>query len=180
MAPSDQDVIERVRSGDTEAFAVLVERYHGRCMRYALHMVGDPALAQDLVQECFLRAFRSLGSYQDRSRFDRWLLSILANRARTEAIRRSRHFQRTSLLVPGGNGDRAVAEEAADPFLRARVRDAVGRLSPALREAVILRFVEELSYVEMSQVTGLGESALKMRVARAREALRRELEGLDS
>ena len=177
MTSSDGDVIERVRSGDTEAFGTLVERYHGRCMRYALHMIGDESVAQDLVQDAFLRAFRALDSYDHEGRFDRWLLSIVANRARTEAVRRSRNRGRTVGLDALGSRS-TEAGPLRDPLLRRRLHDALGKLQPALREAVLLYYVEDMTYAEMADLTGAGESALKMRVSRARRALREMLKGL--
>ena len=180
MMQSDGDVLARVRNGDTEAFGVLVQRYYSRCLRYALHMVGDPELAQDLVQETMVRAYSALATYRHEDRFDRWLLAILANRARTAAARRGRDDLRlvhvrpesaTALQLHTTNGH-------GDPLLRARLDDAMRALSPTLREAILLRFVEGLSHDEIAEMTGVGPSAIRMRVKRAREQLREHLGGL--
>src|SRR5919107_2807485 len=88
--PTDADVVERVLGGDTEAYAVLVRRYHGRCLRYAERILRNHADAEDAVQETFLRAYDALGRYEERSRFAAWLFRILVNQCRAAAARRGR------------------------------------------------------------------------------------------
>jgi len=167
---TDADVVRRVRGGDTAAFAVLVARYRDRLGRYAVHMLGDREDAEEAVQDAFVRAYRSLAGC-DAERFGRWLFGILVNRCRTAGGRASRRHR---LFV---RDDHALAHTAAaDPAQRAdwddTVRWALGRLAPVLREAFLLKHVEDLEYDEMARLTGAGVSALKMRVKRACERLR--------
>src|SRR5690348_1977323 len=87
---SDAAVIGRVRSGERDAFALLVERYHARCVRLAQRLLADPDEAEDAVQDAFIRAYRSLDRYEERERFGAWLLCIVANRCRSASARAAR------------------------------------------------------------------------------------------
>jgi len=167
---TDADIVRRVRAGDTAAFAVLVARYRDRLGRYAVHMLGDREDAEEALQDTFVRAYRSLARCEE-ERFGRWVFGILVNRCRTagrRASRRHRMFVRDDVSLA-----RTPAPETAD---RAdwdeTVRWALGRLAPVLREAFLLKHVEDMEYEEMARYTGVGVSALKMRVKRACDRLR--------
>jgi RNA polymerase sigma-70 factor (ECF subfamily) len=168
---SDAEIVRRVRDGDTAAFAVLVARYRDRLGRYAVHMLGDRGDAEEALQDAFVRAYRSLARCREDGQFGPWLFGILVNRCRTagrRAARRNRMFVRDEVSL-----ERASAPETSD---RAEwddtVRWAMERLAPPLREAFLLKHVEDMEYEEMSKLTSTGVSALKMRVMRAREQLR--------
>src|SRR5665213_1086700 len=90
MVISDAAVVSRIREGESDAFALLFERYYERCARLAMRLLGDPDEAADAVQDAFIRAYLSLDSYQERDRFGSWLMCIVANRCRsaTDAARR--------------------------------------------------------------------------------------------
>lgn len=137
-------------------------------------MLGNRPDAEDAVQETFLRAYRSLGSYREHGRFRGWLFRILVNRCRSAARVRSRWQWLTgeSADVRGiptaGSTDSAVMGLAA-------VERALGCLPESQREAFLLKYVEEWTYEEMAEFIGASVSALKMRVARARHELRNQL-----
>ena len=168
-AAADAALVRRVLAGDAETFGVLVDRHHARCLRLAAHLLGDPADAEDAVQEALLRAYRHLGRYREQERFGAWLTRIVVNQCRTERARARRP------LPPGV--DWADAARAADHPADARARrealaHALGRLPDEQREAVVLRYAGELSYAEMAAATGATAAALKMRVKRACGRLR--------
>jgi RNA polymerase sigma-70 factor, ECF subfamily len=170
---SDALLVRRVLAGETEVYARLVERYRARLARYAVRMLGDVAEAEDVLQETFVRAYRSLGRCRPDG-FGAWLFGILANRCRTHAARRTRRRQ---VLVRSEAAVAVAATGQAEPHeWRQTIAWALDQLAPEQREAFLLKHVEELSYEEMEQVTGARTSALKMRVFRAREELRRLLE----
>ncbi|HET7584401.1 MAG TPA: RNA polymerase sigma factor [Gemmatimonadaceae bacterium] len=168
MTLSDAAVVAQVLAGDTERFAVLVDRYYGRCLRLAIHIVGHREDAEDAVQETLLRAYRSLSRYQERDRFGSWLFRILVNRCRTALARRNR--QRRDALSHADM--RVEGATDADWLLREELSRALAQLSPHTREAIVLRFVEDLTYEEMAAITGKSISALKMRVHRGCVQLR--------
>src|SRR5438105_3268468 len=90
--------VQRVLSGDVDAYAKLVDRYYDRCARFAIRMLGNRDDAEDALQSTFLRAYRALGRYQERDRFSAWLYRILVNQCRSIAARRS-HRERVIVRV---------------------------------------------------------------------------------
>jgi RNA polymerase sigma-70 factor (ECF subfamily) len=163
-----------VLAGDSRAYAGLVERYRDRLGRYAVRMLGNRADAEEALQDSFVRAYRSLARCTDPEGFGAWLFGILVNRCRTYAAQRAR---REHLVM---TDDSAIANASVDHTERQHAwRDAITwaleRLTPEQREAFLLKYVEDLSYEEMEAVTGTRIPALKMRVLRAREELRRLL-----
>ncbi|HMA44756.1 MAG TPA: RNA polymerase sigma factor [Gemmatimonadales bacterium] len=168
---SDADLVRRVRTGDTAAFAVLVARYRDRLGRYAVHMLGDRRDAEEALQDAFVRAYRSLHRCREDGQFGPWVFGILVNRCRTtgrRSARRNRLFVHDDVSL-----EQASAPEPPDRGeWEGAVRSAMQRLARPLREAFLLKHVEDMEYHEMSSLTGVGVSALKMRVKRAREQLR--------
>jgi RNA polymerase sigma-70 factor (ECF subfamily) len=168
---SDAVIVARVLRGDVEVFRVLVERYRDRFARYAYHMLGNREDAEEALQDAFTRAYRSLARCEDPERFSAWLFRILVNRCRTMGARRGR---RAKTFVVDEIALLEAAEEhpAEQAAWREEIDRALERLSADQREAFLLKYVEELGYDDMAQLTGVGVSALKMRVMRACERLR--------
>lgn len=167
----DAIVVRRVLRGDVAAYAVLVSRYRDRYARYALHMLGNREDAEEALQDAFTRAYRSLARCEDPERFGAWLFRILVNRCRTAGARRGR---RAKTFVADETAMLEAAEEhPAERYAwREEIDRALQRLRAEQREAFLLKYVEDLGYEEMSRLTGVGVSALKMRVLRACERLR--------
>ena len=169
---TDAELIARTRDGDPDAFGILISRYYDACWRFAYHMLGDRADAEDAVQESFLRAYLAIGRYDERDQFRGWVFRILTNQCRnaqTARGRRARRFVQDDIAI----------EKAAAPLASiapgvedAALLRALAQLDPNQREALLLKFAEGLEYTEMSAMTGLGESALKMRVKRGVDRLR--------
>lgn len=178
METTDAAIIGRVLDGDTEAFALLVARHRDRLGRFAVHMLGNHADAEEALQDAFVRAYRSLGRCEDPERFGAWLFRILANRCRTMRGRRARRHQ---TFVQDEVAILTASE--AHPEERSAWREEIGaalaRLEPEQREAFLLKHVEGLEYEEMAKVTGAGISALKMRVKRACDRLRAMLQEVE-
>lgn len=170
-ASSDAAIVARVLRGNAEAFRELVERYRDQYARYALHMLGNREDAEEALQDAFTRAYRSLPRCEDPERFGAWLFRILVNRCRTAGTRRGRRARTfvTDDAALLGASEEHPADRAA---WREEIDRALQQLRPEQREAFLLKYVEELGYDEMSRMTGVGVSALKMRVMRACERLR--------
>ena len=174
---SDAELIRAVLDGRTDAFADLVARHRDVQFRFALRMLGDRDDADDALQSAFVRAYRSLGRCREPERFGAWLRQIVVNECRTLGTARGRRelrLVRDEVVIERLEGTE-VEEGSMDLEL---VRRAVGSLKPDLREAFLLKHVEDHSYEEMMEITGAGISALKMRVKRACEQLREQLEGV--
>jgi len=163
---TDATLVRRVLDGDTAAFTMLVDRHAAACTRFAMRMLGNREDAEDALQDSFLRAYRSLARYEERQAFRTWLFQILVNRCRTAAVRRQRR-QRMFLVDDNAVASASVQPAAESTELRAELRRAIDALDPDQREAFLLKHVELLSYDEMAEATGVGVSALKMRVKRA-------------
>ena len=168
-------LVERVRQGDVDAFAPIVARFRPEFGRYARHMLGNREDAEDALQETFVRAFRWLGHCREPRRFGAWAFRILVNRCRTARRKALGHDRRTAPeMMLEHHGVPSTAETAA---WREEIDRALRQLPSDQREAFLLRHVEGYSYEEMTELTGAGLSALKMRVKRACDRLRSELEG---
>jgi len=165
---TDADIVTRVLRGDVDAYGVLVGRYRPRLSRYALRMLGNREDAQEALQDAFVRAYRALGRCDDPDRFGSWLFSILVNRCRTAGARSTR---RARTFISDDAAARTAAE-AHPAAWREEIERALDQLDAEQREAFLLKHVEGLSYEEMSEITGAGVSALKMRVKRACDRLR--------
>lgn len=171
---SDGPLVRRVLAGDSQAYAPLVERYRDRLGRYAVRMLGNAADAEDAVQDTFVRGYRSLARCNDPDGFGAWLFGILVNRCRTYAAQRARR-QAMVMLNDTAVANASVAHSEDRDASREAIEWAVEQLTPDQREAFLLKYVEGLSYEEMQELTGTRIPALKMRVFRAREELRRLL-----
>ncbi len=176
---SDADLVAAVLAGDIEAFSGLVRRYEDTCVRFAVRMLGSRVDADDALQSAFMRAFRGLRSCREPDRFGGWLYQIVVNECRTYASRQRRQELR---FTPATDAiERAVApgsEPEEDADVGGHIENALGMLPADQREAFLLKHVEEMTYDEMAELTGVTVSALKMRVKRACDGLRDLLEGV--
>lgn len=169
----DAAVVQRVLRGDAEAFGVLVNRYRTAFGRYAVAFCGDGDVAADAMQEAFIRAYDALATCEHPDRFGAWFFKILRNQCHNH---KTRHKTHTPLEdVPIAAPTRADARLDRGE-IRAQVERALSHLPAEQREAFVLRHVEGWSYAEMAATLGEREDRLRMRVHRARDAVRRELE----
>ncbi|HEY7237349.1 MAG TPA: RNA polymerase sigma factor [Gemmatimonadaceae bacterium] len=176
----DSTLVNRAKLGDIQAFEDIVARYYARCLRFAHGMLRNAGDADDVVQETFVRLYRALPRYEERQRFDSWLFRILGNCCRTANLLQQRRDavdagDDTALdSVPSADRpDAAFDEEWGD-----EVRRALAEIPEYNREIFLLHYVEGFSYEEIERITGVRQSALKMRVKRASDQLRSKLAGV--
>ncbi len=170
-------LVHAARSGDVRAFAALVDAHYARCLRFALHMLSSRRDAEEAVQDTFVRVYKALPRYEDREAFEPWLFRILANRCRTAGSRARRHAE---VVEYGDVPERAGAAGHDEAIAwREEIGLALAALPGEQREAFLMRHVEDLSYEDMALATGAGVSALKMRVKRACDFLRKRLTEVD-
>lgn len=173
---TDAQVVRDVLEGDRDAFRLLVRRYADLLHAHALRMVGSHDEAADLVQQAFVQGYRKLGSLKDPDRVGAWLFRILANKCR-DHVRSPRRRDVPLQALPDIPTQRSdPADDAARAEVRSRIQGALAGLTPEQREAFVMYYQEGLSYEEIAAVMNLSVAALKMRVHRAREALRGLLE----
>ena len=174
----DAQLVQAVLAGEDDAFTGLVRRHQAPMFRFAVRMLGDRDDADDVLQKAFVRAYRSLAQCRDTERFGSWLRQIVVNECRTQLgvrSRRARWFSADEVVL--ANAEAPSGVDGAEAVELGRIEQALATLTPDLREAFLLKHMDELSYDEMAVVTGAGVSALKMRVKRACAQLRERLEG---
>jgi RNA polymerase sigma-70 factor (ECF subfamily) len=186
-APSEPDeaaLLERVRRGDADAFDVVARTHAPRLYRLALHLARRPEEAEDLVQETLVRALPKLDRFEGRARLSTYLMRALTNLWKNRLRARGR-----SRIDPWPEvGEDRRAAEFPDPAPSVeqglvhrdrgdQVRDALERLEPTRRLAILLREVEGLSYEEIAGMTDVPVGTVRSRLARARDDLRRLLGG---
>lgn len=177
---SDEVLVERSQGGDREAFEELVRRHAERLYAVVVRFVADGDEAQEVTQEAFLRAWRSIGRFRGQSQFFTWLYRIGINEAKRRAGRRppaglvSSSDEEAMPEAPDWSEAPQRRLEQAD--LRQALERAVRQLPMRYRAAVILRDVEGLSTREAAEVMDLSEAAFKSRLHRARLAVRRSLD----
>ena len=173
--PSDDEhrAIATCLAGDREAFAPLVESHREAVFHLACRMCGDRATAEDLAQEAFVKAYTRLDRFDPTAgSFRNWVLGICANLARTHfrSRRRARALAERAAEHERMRIEDMQARAAAEPDPE-RIRQALETLPPGLRVAVVLKYMENLSVQEIAETLSIGESAVKMRLARGREQL---------
>lgn len=186
----DSNLALAIHAGEPEAMACLLRHYGAGLYGYALRLLGDTGDAQEVVQDAFVRAHATLvGRYgAERCRtlaLRPWLFRIVRNLALNR--RRARHGQAAaSLPGPDDRHPAALRDEtpADGRLLRQAERDqletALARLGATAREAVVLRFVEELAYAEIAVIVGVTEAVVRGRVFRALRRLRATLEEMEA
>jgi len=183
--PDDPAFVERLRAGDKEACAICVREHSANIYNLALKLTGEPAAAEDVLQETFLSAFKSISRFEGKSQLSTWLYRIAYNAVLMRL--RKRQVETVSLDEPvedeeGVPQPRDFADWSENPeraLLDAEMHrmmdDAVASLSETLRSVFVLRDVNGLSTAQTAQVLGLSEEAVKSRLLRARLALREKL-----
>lgn len=174
---SDAAIVARVRAGDREAYRVLVRRYQDLTFRHALRLTRDRDSAADLAQGALVKAYVELDRCREPDRFAAWLFRIVTNACKDHLkSRRRRDVSLDDERAASAPGRSDPATELERAQLGSALASALGRLPDPLREAFVLKHVEGRSYDEMAALLELSVPALKMRVHRAREALKAMLE----
>lgn len=173
---SDEDLVRQSLQGDHEAFGTLVGRYQRRIVGLTAHMIGDHHQAEDLAQEAFVRAFRSLDRLRDPAKFSRWVGRIASHVALDHLRRRKARPQERALPEGdflGGLPSRLTPPESAE-MLEA-VRTASLALPEESRTVLAMRVQGGMSYADIAKALQISESQVKGRLHRARTALRTAL-----
>lgn len=178
---SADDAVSRLRHGDLDALASILPQYQSRLYRFLLRMVQQPALAEDLFQQTWMRVIEKISHYQARHRFESWLFSI----ARNLAIDHLRRKRDVSIDAPDERGEAPVdhlALTGRDPLEEVLASERGAILAVALaglpaihREVLVLRFEEEMSLEQIAEVVDIPVSTVKSRLHRALENVRRSV-----
>ncbi len=171
---TDEELIEMVRRGDPAGASELFARYATPLLRFTARMTGNAAEAEEVTQDVFLRMISRVGQYDGRARVASWLFAIAANACRD----RHRSARRAAVVPIDAVAERASSGEGVEDGLLSRerqaaVRRALARLSPEQREALVLARYHEMPYAEIARTLDISEGAVKTRIFRAMETLRR-------
>jgi RNA polymerase sigma-70 factor (ECF subfamily) len=181
----DEEIVRRIRAGNSAAFEILMRRHNQRVYRVVRAVLKDEADVEDVMQQAYINAFTHLHQFEDRSQFSTWLIRIALH----EAFGRRRRMQRAeTTTVPnrsevGGRSEEfmdTLTSPEADPERQAYAQElhrvleaAVDTLPDGYRTVFMLRDIEGLSTSETGQGLGLGDEAVKTRLHRARVMIRR-------
>lgn len=175
---SDEALVIRARSGDFAAFERLFERHRSLVYRYAYQMCSKRDDAEDTVQEVFVRAYQNLHRYRDEAKFTTWLLRIATNLG-TDKARMSNRRQNLEQQEASGALAWMTLGDTEDPVKnldeesrRIALRKALNALPPHHRNVIVLRDLEEREYPDIAEILGCTVGGAKLRVLRARRALR--------
>ena len=175
MQQEDLEIIERIRAGDIEAYAVLVRKHQARIRSYCLWTLRNGAEADDAAQEVFIKAYRGLGSFRGSAGFSTWIYRIAVNHCR-DLVRKAAKERLNESLDALRERDGEAADALAsteDPMKdrRRMIQEALDRLPEQYRTILILREAEGLSYDELAKFLGCSLDAVKARLKRARAQL---------
>lgn len=181
---SDEELMTRYKEGDARAFELLLQRHEGPVFRFIFRMVKHRELANDLLQETFLRVVKNASRYSHKAKFTTWLYTIARNQC-IDALRKASHRRHPSLDQPyrGDPEGRTLMEKlpgrGADGFdqtdaqeVRGRIEDALAQLSEEQREVFVMREFQRLKFKDIAVVVGVSENTIKSRMRYALENLR--------
>jgi len=185
--PEEDALVTALCQGAEEAYESLIQRYQQPVYNLVCRLMNDPGDASDIVQEVFLKVFRNIGAFRGKSSLKTWIYRIAVNEAYNHRRWFSRH-QRQEVALAAEEGlpsfedsladpSRTPFDQAADRETRALVEEALEKLNPKFRAAVVLRDIEDLTYEEIATVLDVSLGTVKSRILRGRESLRKILEG---
>jgi RNA polymerase sigma-70 factor, ECF subfamily len=181
-ASADEEIVDRVKAGDTALYEIIMRRYNQRLYRVARAILHNDAEAEDVMQDAYVRAYQHLDQFAGRAAFSTWLTRIAVH----EALSRQRRGSRYQELEPmsereGDPMDRFASlapspeQQASNSETRRLLEEAVEKLPDAYRTVFMLRDVEEMSTADAADVLEISEENVKVRLHRARALLRKSL-----
>jgi len=188
QADAYQDgLLEGLQAGREESYETLIARFEHPIYNLVMRLVNDPADANDVVQEVFLKVFRNVRTFRGQSSLKTWIYRIAVNEAYNHRRWFSRHRKQEVGLEPEDEGSPALRDSISDPgrtpfdwalneerhiLIEAALQD----VNPSFRAAVVLRDMDDLSYEEIADIMQVSMGTVKSRIMRGRESLRKSLE----
>jgi RNA polymerase sigma-70 factor (ECF subfamily) len=176
LEESDKELIEACRRGEPNAFRALFERQKDKVYSIALRFSGDPAVAQDIAQETFLKLFTRLGSFRGEADFSSWLYRLVVNSC-LDQKRKSRRFMPLldEALAVLRAPDISALDEILRTQIRGRLREVIDGLSADQRMLIVLRYTQNLTYDEIAGILGCSSGTVASRLNRIHRLLERRL-----
>jgi RNA polymerase sigma-70 factor (ECF subfamily) len=167
---TDEEVVEQVRQNNAEDYAEIIKRYQKKLLRYAQYLVNDPALAEDAVQESFIKAFINLNHFNTKKRFSSWIYRIVHNEVMT-LVSRQKHTQPAKMIATIAD-DLDLEDELIRSELITHARECLAKIEILYRVPLLLYFFEEKTYAEISDILRIPISTVGTRIRRAKILVR--------
>lgn len=183
MPGAEDQLVMRCRAGDQDAFAQVYAQYERQVFRYAYHLLGNREDADDIKQETFLRAYQAIKTFRSESSLQTWLLKICGNLCRD----RIKSWDRRKVVYDSTLRDEQLGAsgEGEDPYAvvsRNEMTDTIFRVLRGMPEAqraiIVLHEIEDLNYDEIAAILGCSRTSVKLRLFRARRALKERVTSL--
>ncbi len=181
---NDIALVERVQNGDKKAFDLLVRKYQYRIRNLVSRFVRDPSEQEDIVQESFIKAYRAIGRFRGDSAFYTWLYRIVVNTSKNHLVAAGRHPPAQDVDIDSAlqsrGADRLAEFNTPEQMVRndelvAAVKRAITGLSEELKEAILLREMDGLSYEDISVIMHCPVGTVRSRIFRARETIEKSI-----
>jgi len=181
---TDIEIIEKIRKGDSEAYAEIVRRYQDRVFRYLYSHLGSYDEAEDATQDVFIQVMESIHSFRGESKFSTWLYSVTANycrnyrrkNGRAVVVPISRSVGGEDFELPLSDDRENIEKRLVEDEMLGAMRQEMGNLPEDYRQILVLRDIEGLPYEDIADVTGISLSNVKVRIHRGREMLKKRLD----
>jgi RNA polymerase sigma-70 factor (ECF subfamily) len=184
----DARLASALRLGSEDAYELLVARFQQPVYNLVYRLLLDPGDSCDVVQEVFLKVFRNITRFRGQSSLKTWIYRIAVNEVHNYRRWFFRHRRQEVVLEDQSEGGKnfgdTVPDRARSPYdcaldgeKRVMIEEALARINPMFRAAIVLRDVEDLSYEEIAEVLDVSLGTVKSRITRGRESMRRQLEG---
>jgi len=185
LSPDDARLLRGLRAGIEASYEELIDRFQQPVYGMVFRLLGNQTDACDVVQEVFVKVFRGVASFREKSSLRTWIYRIAVNEAHNHRRWFYRH-SRWETAIANEEVEARVFDSTVDPGpspfesassneTRALIEGALERINPVFRTAVVLRDIEDLSYEEIAEILQISMGTVKSRILRGREALRREL-----
>jgi len=180
---TDEDLVQKIKDGDQDAFDQLIHRYEGKIYSVAYRFMGNHADAGDLAQDTFIRMYQALPGFRGDSSFATWLYRIAANACRDELRKRQRRrsvsmdemIEASPANIPAAAGEYSPEETVQRHETQRQVQECLNRLSDDHRLILVMREIQGLSYEEISGMLDCSLGTVKSRISRARNALKERI-----
>ena len=177
-SPTDEDLARLVQKGDHEALAALMNRYTGKLLRYGGRFLASDDGIADVVQDVFVSVYKNIQDFDSTRRFSPWIYRI-AHNAFVNVLRANArgplYFEDFDRVIPHAIYEDPDAKEKESKEMRVLVGEGINELTPKFREVILLYYFENFSYQEISDILQIPMGTVSVRLARAREALKKRL-----
>ena len=172
ISVSDDDLVSLIKQGDVNLYNSLMERYERRVLGFVYRIIGNWGDAEELTQNCFLKAYYALPGYQPSGRFFAWLLTIARNLSKNHLEKKNREMKSLSPKpIPDDVKDSVNSGSRND-----EIQEWFSILPEDYKQVMALKYIGDLSCLEIAEMEGISESAVKQRLRRGRDMIRERFE----